>query len=131
MMNWIPENRYKIQAVYQFLEGKHLLLFNLSEYEMVVPEIITLDDGKTVRKQKKFYPEDWRESFGRTLLEHTESYKVDMNTHYMLNNAKDGSERDFTMADQNLQGHEPTADEIILKPYRSSTRSPESENSKR
>jgi hypothetical protein len=119
MMNWKPENRYKIQAVFQQLEGKRMLIFNLKECEMVVPEIITLNDGTTMHKRKKFYPEEWREAFGMTFQEHKESYNIDINAHYVLNNTRDGSESAFMMVDQNLQGREPTADEIILGQYQS------------
>jgi hypothetical protein len=130
MMNWKPENRYKIQAIYQSLEGQRLLLFNLQESEMVVPEIITLDDGKTVHKRKRFYPDEWKEAFGMTFQEHAESYNVNVDAHYLLNNTTDGSESDFTIGDQNLQGHEPTANEIILRRYQS-TQPPDPESSER
>lgn len=117
VMQWIPENRYKVQAIYQILGGERLLVFNLEECEMVVPEIITLDDGKTVRKLKKYYPHDWRESFGMTFQEHSESYKVDINAHYLLSNARDGSQRDYVFTEKNVKGRLPTDSEIIVAPY--------------
>jgi hypothetical protein len=60
LMNWIPGNRYKVQAVYQVIDNQRLIVFNLDECEMVVPELITKPDGKTIKK--RYYPQEWRES---------------------------------------------------------------------
>ena len=68
MMNWIPENRYKIMAVYQELEGVRLIVFNLVECEMVVVKTVVRDDGKTVKEQKIIRPDKWLESFGNLYL---------------------------------------------------------------
>jgi len=116
MMNWIPENRYKIQAVYQVIDGQRLVVFNLEECEMVVPEVITQADGKTVKKRKRYYPQEWRESFGVTFAEHRDTYQIDLETYYMLNNAKSGEESIFAIASR---AHEPTAAELITRPYTS------------
>jgi hypothetical protein len=114
MMNWIPENRYRVQAVYLEIEGQRLIVFNLEECEMVVPEIITLNDGTTVKKRKRYYPHEWRESFGVTFIEHRDTYRVDLNAHFMLNNAASGEESAFAFV---KRGHEPTDAEIITRPY--------------
>ena len=118
MMSWIPDNRYKVQALYQELEGQKLLVFNLDECEMVVPEMITLDDGNTVRKRKRYLPQEWRESFGMTYQQHQDSSKVNINSHYLLSNTKDGTDSDFMFVHRELEGKDaPTAAEIITKKY--------------
>ena len=91
MMGWNPENRYRVQAIYQELAGKQVILFNLEEFEMVVPEVVVRSDGKKVRKSKVYYPENWRDSFGMLYQEHIESCKIDILDNYMMSNTKDGS----------------------------------------
>lgn len=115
MMGWIPENRYKVQAIYQVIDGRELILFNLDEFEMVVPEIVLRSDGKKVRKAKAYYPEKWRESFGMTYREHIESYKIDFLDNYMVNNPRDGTESQY--ASSQMDGAEPTPAAIITNRY--------------
>ena len=119
MMSWILDNRYKVQAIYQELEGQKLLVFNLDECEMVVPEMVTLDDGNTIKKRKRYFPQEWRESFGLTFEQHKDSSKVNINAHYLLSNTKEGTDSDFTFVHRELEGKDaPTAAEIITKKYR-------------
>ena len=66
LMGWIPDHRYKVQAVYQKIENAELLVFNLEECEMIVPQFSEGADGKRVRKVKRYYPDSWKDSFGMT-----------------------------------------------------------------
>ncbi|MHB1454987.1 MAG: hypothetical protein ACYCYM_13670 [Saccharofermentanales bacterium] len=115
MMGWIPENRYKVQAIYQKIDGQEIILFNLNEFEMVVPEIVQKNDGTTMKKMKVYYPEKWRESFGMTYQEHQESYKINLMENYMVNNTRDGTESkyDSSQTEENI----PTPSDIITRQY--------------
>jgi hypothetical protein len=115
MMGWIPENRYKVQAIYQVIDGHELILFNLDEFEMVVPEIVQKSDGTKVRKTKVYYPEKWRESFGMTYQEHMESYQINFLDNYMVNNTKDGTESKYDSSQ--IEGNAPTPSAIITRQY--------------
>jgi hypothetical protein len=46
--------------------------------------------------------------------EHRDTYKIDLDAHYMLNITKDGEERILTIANR---GRVPAAAEIITRPY--------------
>ncbi|GHU78196.1 hypothetical protein AGMMS49992_28230 [Clostridia bacterium] len=70
-MQWESNHRYKVMAAYQMLEGRELIVFNLYEYEMIVPEVITDAQGRVKTKQRKYYPPDWRESFGTAYGDHS------------------------------------------------------------
>ena len=117
MMQWRKENRYRPQAIYQELEGRPIIVFNLNEAEMVKPEIITRDDGKKVYKCKKFYPEEWRNSFGMTYREHKESYKVDINANYVLYNTHDGTNNEFDLSTHSIKGKGMNPTDIMTQKY--------------
>lgn len=117
MMEWKKENRYKPQAIYQEVDGRPIIVFNLNESEMVQPETITRDDGKKVYKCKKFYPEEWRNSFGMTYREHKESYKVDINANYVLYNTHDGTDNEFDLFNKTIKGKEVDPTDIMTRKY--------------
>ncbi len=115
MMGWNPENRYKVQAMFQEIDGRQIILFNLEEYEMVVPEVVTRSDGKKVRKSKVYYPENWRDSFGLMYQEHIESCKVNLLDNYMLSNTRDGTQTKIDLTVH--EGSVPEPHEIITRQY--------------
>jgi len=115
MMGWDPENRYRVQAMYQEIGGKQIIIFNLEEFEMVVPEVVVKSDGKRVRKSKVYYPENWRDSFGMMYQEHLESCMVNILDNYMVSNTKDGSQTSYNEAI--VEGSIPEPIEIITRPY--------------
>jgi len=119
MMNWIPENRYKIMAVYQELEGVRLIVFNLVECEMVVVKTVVRDDGKTVKEQKIIRPDKWLESFGNLYRTHEEAYKVDLSKHYLLPDNLTGEDRESLLAERKpvVPQEPPTPREIVLREY--------------
>ena len=119
LMGWIPENRYKVQAVYQKIEDIELLVFNLEECEMIVPQYSEDADGKRVRKVKRYYPEAWKNSFGMTYREHKQSIAVDIDAHYMLHNARDGGESNFALTQREIRGEALKPSEIITRQYNS------------
>jgi len=114
LMNWIKDNRYKVLAVYQEIDGIKLIVFNLDECEMVVPDFVTKDDGKKVRKAKKYLPHDWRDSFGMTFREHKNSTSVDIDTHYFVGE----KDKEVTFADVNIESSMPNEEDMIMSRYR-------------
>ena len=117
LMGWIPDHRYKVQAVYQKIENAELLVFNLEECEMIVPQFSEGADGKRVRKVKRYYPEAWKESFGMTYREHKQSIAVDIDAHYMLHSACDGGVSDFVLTQREIRGEALIPSEIITRQY--------------
>ena len=118
MMNWIPENRYKIMAVYQVIEGVRIIVFNLVECEMLVTKTVETSDGKTKKKTTVIRPEDWLNSFGNLYRNHADAYKVDLNARYLLPDNLSGEDREFLLTEQQPVGpREPDAIDIMRRQY--------------
>jgi hypothetical protein len=113
MMSWVKENKYRILAYYQEIDGVQLLVFNLLEYEMVVPEFITTKTGKTMKRGKIYLPGEW-EGFGMSLAEHSEANKVELNANYTLTD----KDLNVTKEDFQIKGKAPSDEEIIMSQYR-------------
>ena len=76
LMGWNPEYKYKLQGNLIRYEGEILVVFNMSETEIYTP--ITKDaDGNKV-KSIPYYPEDWKNSFGLSIKEHSQSTVVNL-----------------------------------------------------
>jgi len=119
LMNWIPENRYKIMAVYQVIDSTRLIVFNLVECEMLVTKMIETGEG-TEKKQKTIVrPIEWLETFGNLYRDHADAYKVDLNTHYLMPDNLSGEDKDFLLAEkkQPVQPREPDPFEIMRTQY--------------
>ena len=121
MMNWIPENRYKIQAVYQELKGVRLLVFNLRECEMVVPEVVTKDDGTKTTVRKQYFPFEWKDSFGMTYAEYKEAYQVNIDEHYLRFDT-DGTSSEYSFAEKIIEGKPLSDQDIITQQYAPTTK---------
>jgi len=119
MMNWIPENRYKIMAVYQVIEGIRLIIFNLVECEMLVTETIETGNGSKKKQVTVIRPEDWLKTFGNLFRNQDDAYKVDLDAHYLLPDNLTGEDRDFLLADkkQPPQPSEPDPVKIMRRQY--------------
>jgi len=115
-MQWEANNRYKVMAVYQVLEGRKLIVFNLLEYEMVVPEVVMDAKGNVKKKQRSYYPIDWRASFGTAFGDHRSTYEVNLDDYYLMSN-KDGANESETTAGEAITGQVPTASDIITRQY--------------
>ncbi|MHB1154699.1 MAG: hypothetical protein ACYCWE_02905 [Eubacteriales bacterium] len=113
MMHWVKENKYRVLAYYQLIEGVRLLVFNLKECEMVVPEFITTKTGKIIKRGHSYLPGDWN-NFGMSLDLHNEANSVELNAHYMLSD----QDIDVTISDVRVKGSTPTEEEIIMSQYR-------------
>jgi hypothetical protein len=110
MMNWIPENRYKVLAVYQELEGQQIIVFNLRDCEMTVPE--TVRQGETTKKvRRSVLPENLRESFGRVYTDHVQ---MELDIRYI---DELGSLSEITFGEAVTEGKMPTNQEVIIEQY--------------
>jgi hypothetical protein len=114
MMEWIKENKYRVLAYYQEVEGVRLLVFNLRECEMVVPEFITTKTGKVVKRGRVVLPGDYSDGFGMPLVKHSRANEVELNAHYTLSD----KDKDVTIADVRVRGKAPSEEEIIMSQYR-------------
>jgi hypothetical protein len=112
MMAWVKENRYRVLAYFQEIDGVQLLVFNLLECEMVVPEFVETKTGKVMKRGKVYLPGDWGNGFGMPLTEHNEANAVELNAHYTL------SDKDVTISGIQFKGRTPTDEEIIMSQYR-------------
>ena len=119
MMDWIPENRYKIMAVYQELDGVRLIVFNLVECEMLVTTTIETEDGAFKKQTDVIRPEDWLNSFGPIYRNHADAYKVDLNAHYLLPDNLTGDNKEFLLSGKQapIQPSEPDPMEIMRRQY--------------
>ena len=113
MMEWVKENKYRILAYYQEIQGVELLVFNLRECEMVVPELGTTKTGKLVKRGKAYLPGDWN-GFGMTMIQHAAANEVELDAHYSLSD----KDVDVTISDVKVRGRTPTDEEIIMSQYR-------------
>lgn len=114
MMQWVKENKYRVLAYYQEIEGVQLLVFNLCECEMVVPDFVTTGTGKVVKRGRVYLPGEWENGFGMPLIQHSEANAVELNAHYTLSD----KDMDVTIADVRVRGKTPTEEEIIMSQYR-------------
>ena len=76
LMKWNPEYKYKLQGNLIRSKGELLVVFSMNETEIYTP-ITKTADGKPV-KTTPYYPEDWRDSFGLPVNEHSQSLVVSM-----------------------------------------------------
>jgi hypothetical protein len=111
MMEWVKENRYRILAYYQKIENVELLVFNLQECEMVVPEFVTTKTGKVMKRGKVYLP-TW-DGFGMPFAVHSKANEVELDAHYTLSD----KDVDVTISDVKVKGKIPTDEEIIMSQY--------------
>jgi len=76
LMGWNVSYKYKIQGNLIKNKGELLMVFNMNETEVYTP--ITKNEDGTIIKCNPYYPEDWRDSFGLPVNEHSESLVVSM-----------------------------------------------------
>ena len=114
MMQWVKENKYRVLAYYQEIEGVQLLVFNLKEYEMVVPEFITTKTGKVMKRGRVILAKDMENGFGMTLSEHSIANEVELNAHYTLSD----KDKEVTITEVQIPGKIPAEEEIIMSQYR-------------
>ena len=79
MMNWDPSLRYKMQGMRIRYEGEYMYLFDLKATERFYPQHKDPATGKTARAEA-ILPDEWQDSFGMTVDEHTASTQIDLNS---------------------------------------------------
>ena len=111
LMNWNIDYRYKIISVYQELESLKLLVFNLTECEMLVPTEVSID-GNIKKKRKKVYPIDWEQTFGTPFGEHKKTFDVDISKYHLLSDSLPNG-----TTPPSVEPRIPTASELITREY--------------
>ena len=77
MMKWEQHYRYKLQGARIDYNGEMLYIFDLTSTEAFLPSVKDPETAKR-RPSKPMYPEDWRDSFGMSVREHTRSTQIDL-----------------------------------------------------
>lgn len=75
LMEWNKKYRYKMLGKPAVYNSEVLYLFKLSDFEVFV--------STGGRKNRSFFPENWRDCFGIPIEQHEESYKIDLAEGYI------------------------------------------------
>ena len=89
LMNWNPDNRYKILGHVVHANGEYLLAFDLTATEVYQRTID--ENNKPNRSRFPLYPEDWQNMFGIPFYEHKESMHINIFDGYAIYSVKDNS----------------------------------------
>lgn len=73
---WEPKYKYKIQGNRAKYQNTVVISFDLKNTETYAP--ISVDENGNKSKSTPFYPEDWKNSFGLPVNEHSESMVLNM-----------------------------------------------------
>lgn len=94
LMGWEEVYRYKLQGMRINYKGENLYLFDLSAKEAFLPQTRDPQTGK-IKRSAPILPEEWMDSFGMGVEEHTASTKVDFTDNFITSEvckAKDKNE---------------------------------------
>ena len=100
LMGWETLYRYKMQGTRISYQGEQLYVFDLTSTEVFIPA--TQDTGEPEGKPRKKtavrFLENWRDSFGLPVAEHTASTQIDLNEGYgMMDDMKGESAEQMPM----------------------------------
>ena len=100
LMGWETLYRYKMQGTRISYQGEQLYVFDLTSTEVFIPA--TQDTGEPEGKPRKTtavrFLENWRDSFGLPVAEHTASTQIDLNEGYgMMDDMKGESAEQMPM----------------------------------
>lgn len=100
LMGWETLYRYKMQGTRISYQGEQLYVFDLTSTEVFIPT--TQDTGEPEGKPRKKtavrFLENWRDSFGLPVAEHTASTQIDLNEGYgMMDDMKSESAEQMPM----------------------------------
>jgi hypothetical protein len=76
LMKWEGLYRYKLLGKPAICGKEGLFLFKLTDFEMFV-------STPANKRRAPYYPEDWRDYFGTPVMEHEQSYKIDLADGYI------------------------------------------------
>ncbi len=82
LMGWEALYRYKLQGMRITYQGESLYLFDLSSNEAFLPQSRDPATGKKVQS-KAVLPQEWMDSFGMSVDEHTASTQIDLNSGFI------------------------------------------------
>lgn len=87
LMAWDTAYRYKLLGVAFEFQGQTLYLFDLMATEVYMNQSKVIDDnGKASYSRKAAYPEQWKDTFGLPVTEHTDYTKIDIFDGYVTFN---------------------------------------------
>lgn len=79
LMGWETQYRYKLLGTKKHIDGEEIYIFDLTATEVYLPNAKDDTDGeKKTKRNKPFFPEDWRDSFGIPVREHRAATEVDL-----------------------------------------------------
>lgn len=79
MMGWDAIYRYKLQGTMIKYQGEMLYVFDLTSTEVFLPQVKDPNDPNAKPKRKPpMYPENWRDSFGLPVAQHSQSMQIDL-----------------------------------------------------
>ncbi|GHV32044.1 hypothetical protein FACS18949_01880 [Clostridia bacterium] len=111
-MKWSVDCRYRIMAIYQKLDDKELLVFNLDEAVEVRVTTVVSDNGETKTIRDYLLPLKFRENVGYDYCEVRERKNVDLTDMFMFIDPKTGQTQSRPIVPRI-----PDADSIIKSNY--------------
>lgn len=100
MMNWDPENRYKLLGSVIHANGEYLIAFDLTSTEVYQRTHDSNRNGK--RSQTPIYPAGWQNQFGLPFYEHRQSMLVNIFDGYAVYSIKDNKTVQKNNSEQTL-----------------------------
>lgn len=100
LMGWETLYRYKMQGTRISYQGEQLYVFDLTSTEVFIPttQDTSEPEGKPRKKTAVRFLENWRDSFGLPVAEHTASTQIDLNEGYgMMDDMKGESAEQMPM----------------------------------
>lgn len=100
MMNWDPENRYKLLGSVIHANGEYLIAFDLTSTEVYQRNHDSNNTGK--RSKTPAYPAGWQNQFGLPFYEHRQSMLINIFDGYAVYSIKDNKTIQKTSSEQAL-----------------------------
>lgn len=91
MMNWNPENKYKVFGTRKIYNNADMVLFLLEEAVEYTVEKEIQPDGQVRTKRNAFLPPKWRDSFGDYVDVHDSKMEIAAEETIKLFNTPDGT----------------------------------------
>lgn len=89
LMDWNPDNRYKLLGKLIHANGQYLIAFDLTATEVYQR---TFPDGaKPKTARTPVFPADWQDQFGLSYKEHQQSMQINIFDGYAIYSIKDSS----------------------------------------
>jgi hypothetical protein len=112
-MKWSANSRYRIMAIYQELDGRELLVFNLDETIEIQSTTIITDDGKKKTAHDYLLPVRFMNGFGCEYSESDVRHQVDLSDMFLFIDPTTGETHS-----RQIEARIPDSDDIIKNNYR-------------